>query len=141
MDARDKRSDTRTVTKETTATNAAAPAKPPPNKVGDKSSPATSRQKKAASDKTGAGTTAEHLSSSEKSPWKKRTAPKKPPTKKTRHTKTTSAIHTHNCRFWFKTIIATALRKMGLDEACVHRVASIPTYETVMNKVVPFMNK
>ena len=30
---------------------------------------------------------------------------------------------------------------MGLNKECVHRVVSLPAYETVMDKVVPLMDK
>jgi len=132
VDARAQRSNARRATKIETATNAAAPAKPPPNKAGDKSPSAKSYQNKAASDKRGAGTTP-----------RKRTVTRKksPPAKKPRHSETNSVERTMNRQFQFKTIIATALRKMGLDEANVHRVTSLPAYDIVMNEVVPFMSK
>ena len=137
MDARAQRSNARRATKIETATNAAtpakpaAPAKPPPNKVGNKSPSAKYRQKKAASDKRGAGTT----------PRKRTTTSKKSPAKKPRHSKTNSVERALNHQFRFNTIITTALRKMGLHEANVHRMASLPVYDTVMNKVVLFMSK
>ena len=137
VDARGKRSNARRATKMDTATNAvaptkpAAPAKPPLDKAGDKSPSAKSYQKKAASDKRGAGTT----------PRKRTTTSKKSPAKKPRHSKTNSVERALNHQFRFNTIITTALRKMGLHEANVHRMASLPVYDTVMNKVVPFMSK